>query len=379
MPACQVSLDGFEWMTIGGCGFAAAYIAYVLMKIIKHRGSLADVRRVAAKTEDSAPAEDGEVNPRNVFILGAGFTRAIHSAAPLNDDLLRQIVGSGPDSSPLGRAWAQYGEANIEVLLTKFDLDLSSGKNGWTGDDRNAINAQLASYMQRFRFAVDTPWLHPFLSLVEDNDVIVSLNYDCALEGFLDYHGAWSPKGGYVRIYNALDDSLPENSRNIRILKVHGSESFRLAHFIDKPEFVSVAVEINPDLFPRSGAHSRLGGGIDSRPYIIAPSFVKQFALELDYLILDAIRFAREAENLVLIGCGVRPEDNHLQLVLTSFLKTPRWKQKKLFVVSPGAADVAERIRRFFSRKIFEHGNLVCLTAGLKEALPDLCIRLKQS
>lgn len=379
MPAYQAALDGIEWLAIGVCGIAITYVAYLLVKMIKHRESLDDVRRVVAKPENSASAEDGDVSPRSIFIVGAGFTRAIDSAAPLNDDLLRQVVGSEPDSSPIGRAWARYEETNIEVLLTKFDLDLSSGKHGWTEDHRNAINAQLASYMQRFRFKEDTPWLHPFLSLVEDNDVIVSLNYDCALEGFLDYHGAWSPRGGYHRINNMLDDSLPENGRNIRILKVHGSESFRLAHFIDKPEFVSVGVEINASLFPRSGANSYLGGGIDSRPYIIAPSFVKQFVLELEYLMLDAIQFARAADNLVLIGCGIRPEDNHLLLVLTSFLKTPRWRQKRLFIVSPDAADAAERIKRFFSGKIFEHGNLVCLSAGLREALPDLCMRLKQA
>ena len=104
--------------------------------------------------------------------------------------------------------------------------------------------------MQKFRFANDIPWLHPFLSLIEDMKLPFSPNYDCVLEGFLDYHGAWSPRGGYHRISNMLDDSLPANRRNIRILKVHGSESFRLAQFIDKPEFVSVGVEINPGRSP---------------------------------------------------------------------------------------------------------------------------------
>ncbi len=320
-----------------------------------------------------------EISPSNFFIVGAGFTKAVYPRAPLNDDVLVNVVGPKPDSSPLGRVWGEYGQGNIEALLTKFDLDLSSDVSKWCERDRTAINAQLAAYIHQFRFTTDVPWLHPFIALLADNDVIVSLNYDCFLEGFLDFHGAWSPKGGYHRIRNPLDDSLPDNSRNIRILKLHGSESFRAAPFFDKPDSVCVSVEISPDLFPRSAKHSHFGGGINSYPYIIAPSFVKQFVFELQYLMLDAIRFARDASNLTVIGCGLRPEDNHLWLVLTSFLKTPLWRNKRLFIVSPSASQIGDRIKKFIGGNVFSETNLVCLNSGLREALPALNERLRAS
>ena len=268
---------------------------------------------------------------QNLFILGAGFTKAIFPNAPLNDELLFNLIGKKPNTSPLGRVWSEYSSSNIEVLLTKFDLDLISGNSKFTSKDRDAINSQLAKFVSQYRFEADIPWLHPILHTISDNDVIASLNYDCFLEGFLDFHGAWSPKGGYHNIPKPLENSLPENDRNIRILKLHGSESFRLSHFDDKPGSVLVGIEINAALFPRSGKNVHdLGGGFDSRPYLIAPSFAKQFVRELQYLMLDAIRFARSARNLIIIGCGLRPEDSHLWLVITSFLKTKLWKKREL-------------------------------------------------
>ena len=237
---------------------------------------------------------------------------------------------------------------------------------------RNEISEQLAAFVNRYRFQNDVAWLRPILKVISENDVIVSLNYDCFLEGFLDFHEVWSPKGGYHIVDNMLAGNLPDNGRNIRFLKIHGSESFRISSFFDKPESTVLSYEINSGLFPCSGKHSHLGGGIDSRPYVIAPSFTKQFVIELQYLLLDAIRFARVAQNMIIIGCSLRPEDNHLWLIVTSFLKNPAWQKKRTFIVSPDACDVKQRIERFWGRKIFTERNLVAIGTGLEHALLQL-------
>ncbi|QPM66876.1 SIR2 family protein [Atribacter laminatus] len=301
----------------------------------------------------------------NLFIIGAGFTKAICDNAPLNKDFLEKVVGPEPDNSPLGRIWSEYGLSDIEILLTRFDLDLHNETGCFTENDRKDINEQIAKYFSRFRFQIDAKfldkvrWLLPFIHILSDNDVIISLNYDCFLEGFLDYYEVWSPRGGYHIIKNMNDDSLPENQRNIQILKIHGSENFREASFFKKPESMYVDVEINSTLFPRSGKNQQLWGGLDSSPYVIAPSFIKQFALELQYLLLDAIQFAKIATNIIIIGCGLRPEDSHLQLVLNGFLKDPLWKKKRIFIVSPDACKKKKEIEQFWGRKIFNQENLI--------------------
>jgi hypothetical protein len=216
-------------------------------------------------------------------------------------------------------------------------------------------------------------WLRPLTRTISDNDVIISLNYDCFLEGFLDFHEAWSPKGGYHIIKSTIwDDSLPDNQRNIRILEIHGSESFRQSAFLDKPESLTIGLRINSDLFPRSGMNIDFGCRPDDGAYVIAPSFTKQFNLELQYLLLDATRFARAAKNLIIIGCGLRPEDSYLWLVLTSFMHTPKWKKKRTFIVSPHASEIKKRIENFWGRKIFTQQNLVAIDLGIESGISRL-------
>src|SRR5262249_34198725 len=75
----------------------------------------------------------------NLFIIGAGFTKAVFPEAPLNDELLRHAVGPEPNDSPLGQVWLEYGLSNIEALLTRLDLDLQTGKGRFCQNDRNAV------------------------------------------------------------------------------------------------------------------------------------------------------------------------------------------------------------------------------------------------
>jgi hypothetical protein len=314
----------------------------------------------------------------NLFIIGAGFTRAVFPTAPLNNELLCQVVGS-KNNSTLGRIWAEYGSGNIDVemLLTRFDLDLMAKSTCFTKADRDTISAEIAEFVKRFRFKQDVEWLHPFLQTIADNDVIISLNYDCFLEGFLDVHGVWTPNGGYGDdVQNAsegLDDSPVDNTRGIRILKIHGSESFRLVPFRDRPDSMTVGAVVNDELFPVSGKNKHFGYS-NARPYVIAPSFMKQFTVELQFLIVEAIRCAESAKNLIIIGCGLRPEDSHLWLVISSFMKTKEWEKKRIFIVSPRASDTKERIKEVWvHRRIFSKGNLlIAIDSGLESGLSPL-------
>jgi hypothetical protein len=312
---------------------------------------------------------------KNLFIVGAGFTKAVFPDAPLNDEFLSQVVGPEPDDSPLGKIWSKYGPLNVETLLTQLDLDLLTGKSHFTEDDRNAISNQLGHFVSRFRFKQDVEWLRPLTRIVSKNDVIISLNYDCFLEGFLDFHGLWSPKGGYhdrVISTGIWGDSLPDNPHNIRILKIHGSESFRRSSFFNKPESLTIDVSINSALFPRSGKNIDFRSMRDEGPYVIAPSFTKQFNVELQCLLLDAIRFARVASNLIIIGCGLRREDSHLWLVLTSFIYNRRWRKKRTLIVNPHASKTKERIETFWGRKLFNDQNLVAIDLDLKSGISRL-------
>ena len=324
----------------------------------------------------------------NLFIIGAGFTKAVFPTAPLNNQLLCQVVGSR-NNSTLERVWTEYRssrEIDIEMLLTRFDLDLMTKTSRFSKTDRDAISGEIADFVRRFRFKEDVKWLQPFLQTIADNDVIISLNYDCFLEGFLDFHGAWTPNGGYGDDIEAagkhLDDSPLHNPRGIRILKIHGSESFRLVRDHLRPEAMSVGVDINDELFPVSGKHKDFKYRDTAGPYVIAPSFMKQFMVELQFLLVDAIRYADSARNLIIIGCGLRPEDNHLWLVINSFMKNKEWKEKRIFIVSPHASGTEQKIKEAWGAhgSIFTKRNLIiAIDSGFESGLSRLNDALQAS
>src|SRR5215467_11906732 len=111
----------------------------------------------------------------NLFIIGAGFTKAVFPTAPLNNQLLCQVVGSR-NNSTLERVWTEYGfsgEIDIEMLLTRFDLDLMTKTSRFSKIDRDAISGEIADFVRRFRFKKDVKWLQPFLQTIADNDVII--------------------------------------------------------------------------------------------------------------------------------------------------------------------------------------------------------------
>ncbi|MCX6996496.1 MAG: hypothetical protein NTV49_05300, partial [Kiritimatiellaeota bacterium] len=168
-----------------------------------------------------------KAEPETLFLLGAGFTRAAMPKCPLNAELVQAL--SKLPRSIIPKYGQRYETDDIEVLLTR--LDLEAGHNHQAEVDRCAINGDLASFFSQFRitaFGSKAPsWLNAFIKeVVCANDALVSLNYDCFLEGALDTFGVWSPYGGYARIQNSLCSNIPPNPHNIRVYKIHGSENF---------------------------------------------------------------------------------------------------------------------------------------------------------
>ncbi len=123
-------------------------------------------------------------------------------------------------------------------------------------------------------------------------------------------------------------------------------------------------------LGPRSipASSSRKNHGI--RPYIIAPSYVKIPAVEITYLMIDALAAIKESEKIIVIGCGLRPGDSFLWLLLTSFLKHPNWRKRKVITVSPNANKLIDRIKLYWCMNVNE--NFVVITSTLEEAIDQL-------
>lgn len=296
----------------------------------------------------------------NLFLFGAGFTKSVFEGAPLNADLLQNLIRNKPQSF-LQQYQQKYQTNDIEVLLTLLDLEIArseiknqSTENHNPRKDRLRINKEIASYFQQFRFQEgiihNKSWLESLaLKLFRTNDSVITLNYDCFLEGLLDYFEVWSPNRGYANVHNILADSLPQNQKNICIYKIHGSENFIESGTFPNKVQTAISFEINPEIYPKSGAYTHFGGGmIEPKPYIIAPSFVKIPHIIIADMMTKALKCAGSVNNMIIVGCSLRPEDSFLWLLLVSFLNRPSKNTRKLILVDPSAKEIGERISSFW-------------------------------
>jgi hypothetical protein len=220
---------------------------------------------------------------------------------------------------------------------------------------RQSINTELAQFFGAFRASDrildESAWLRHFIdSAFAPGDVVVSLNYDCVLEGLLDLRKKWSPKGGYgSSLYNPLVSGTRARKSPITVLKIHGSANFVSAPYFDKPARRAVNFNFDERFFPLSAknTHFEYGAGTGEN-YVIAPSFVKIPSVEMVYLMLDAMRASSRAKNLIVIGTALRPEDSFLSVLLTNFLRHPTWRTRRIIVVDPSAKDITNRLQTYW-------------------------------
>jgi hypothetical protein len=320
----------------------------------------------------------------NLFLFGAGFTKSVFESAPLNADLLQNLIRNKPQSL-LRHYQKTYQTNDIEILLTLLDLEIAQSEiRNQANDNRNPrkdrlrINEEIASYFQQFRFQEgiihDKSWLETLASkLFRNSDSIITLNYDCFLEGLLDYFEVWSPNGGYASVRNILADSLPQNPKSIRVYKIHGSENFIESGMLPNKVQTAISFEINAEIYPKSGAYTHFGGGmIEPKPYIIAPSFVKIPHVTIADMMTKALKCAGSAENMIIAGCGLRQEDGFLRLLLVSFLNRPSTNSRKLILVDPSAKEIEEKISSYWIGKLSDVVLLHQMPTGLESSVSNL-------
>lgn len=313
----------------------------------------------------------------NLFLFGAGFTQAIFDDAPGNKDLLKKLLENNPKSK-LEKYYKKYQTEDIEIVLTHIDLKIASEENSNNRledeEERKNIETEITDYFKKFRFNKKViekkKWLKSFATRVfQYDDLVVSLNYDCFFEGLLDFFGVWTPNKGYGFMGGPFTDELPLNPKNIKIYKIHGSENFRKAEYLPGGNSTYLKGELNPNVFPKSGIRYNCNYNKKDSPYIIAPSFVKiphETMVRMMNEVLDKVKSAR---NFIIIGCGMRPEDSFLRLLLAKFLDvTP---QRKLIIVDPYSNDIKQKIENFY----FGSMNVHTIEKGIQDSV-DLLLKL---
>ncbi|MCC6964038.1 MAG: hypothetical protein IT585_12355 [candidate division Zixibacteria bacterium] len=321
------------------------------------------------------------MQPETIFLIGAGFTKAAFPRAPLNGQLLKELIESGADT--VAKIASQNGSiTEIEKLLTLHDLNLQGVRDGDFAVERRKIQHEIAEYFRQFRFEPvklgPGKWIHQFAKVVLSNrDLIITLNYDCFLDGALDYFDVWRPRDGYCRILHPLFGIEDSSPKGIKIAKIHGSEHFGESYIHGDQGHTSLGFEVNDSIFPRSGKNRQYerGGRMRAAEYVIAPSFVKSPHIEIVYMMLDALEAVVTATRLIIIGTSLRPEDSYLWLLLTRFL-TSRYACKKLIILDPYPGAILDRFDEFGFPRERAWYKIVTIEGGIETKIPELISEL---
>ena len=323
----------------------------------------------------------------NLFIFGAGFSKAVIEAAPLNSELLPRLMEQ-PHCIASKELFRRFEEQDIEIALTQLDIEslksrsLSRGVGVDRESDslRDGVEREIASFIGQFTMSKglmeETPWLRAFVDgVVAVGDVAISLNYDCLLEGALDLADKWSPLRGYGSVFrNPVVEEEGFSESPVRVLKIHGSVSFVAAPLWGAPGSKFISFEVNEGFFENSGKNRRfeVGAG-QGRPYLIAPSFVKIPSAEIVYVMFEALSAARAATNLIVVGSFLRDEDQFLTLIWTEFLRNGSYPEGKMIIVDPRAREIYERLSRFWG--VDMSTRIVQIEAGVQESVNEILAR----
>lgn len=308
-----------------------------------------------------------------VYLVGAGFSKAVRPSSPLNNQLVAELRAK--PGSALAELPPDIANDDIEIALTRLDLAIAQGAGGGLLALRARVQSELAVYFQNSVARQDDfdthAWLERFIDeFVVAGDVVISLNYDCLIEGLLDLRGKWSPNGGYGKILSRVYEH-EYGASAVQVLKPHGS-----CNFVQAPSFPEdgtrvLGLKFDEHFHPVSAKHKHHDFGLKKgESHIIAPSYVKKPTLELNYLLLDAMAAIKAQTRLVIVGSSLRPEDISLTLLYTHFFHQPGWNDRRLIVVDPHAEAICTRVRDFWTGLVDK--NVVPIASGLGEGLDAL-------
>ena len=282
---------------------------------------------------------------RTIFIIGSGFTKAVFPEAPINNELMSRLVARNKSTKQLAELCKKNGSEtkDIERALTFLDLLGEDCK-----DLRKMVESEIADELKFFSWdyipEASREWVGEFSkNAFYRDDVAVCLNYDLLLETLLRKQNMWSSSGGYgvqIPIAGAFvgDFDFSEEKENslVTVLKIHGSINFSHGNSKAFKGVRANCVSIDvPNIYKFRS---------EENVAIIAPSYVKRPPVEFSYMMLDALSKADQAKNMIVLGCGLRPEDPFLSLLVTRFFRSSGYETKEMLICGNDADSIRSRV-----------------------------------
>lgn len=277
---------------------------------------------------------------REVFVLGAGFTRAFLPDSPLMvDDYDAATLAKNFESFPLAsrildleRNRNSQGRINIERLLTRLDGGMPYDQGQGAFEELGLLTSEVKlAFLGKIKQARDGEYYATEMAkfaehCLRQNINCITFNYDDFLDEALWKFQAderapspsWHPDDGYgyycspsiLSVLN-LSQAAANFHSSISLLKLHGSINWypKLGHA--QPYFAN-AITHHESWSPYASEQETLGIGnetlerhLEPDPFIVPPVLMKSAIVEEPVLRLiwnRAFRALQEAEKVTFVG-----------------------------------------------------------------------------
>ncbi len=287
---------------------------------------------------------------RDVFVLGAGFSKAIHSGMPTLSDLTREVIQRLEEKQ---RSYLQFLvglEDNIELWITYLSQRqpwLSEYENDYNkslaGRIRHQIGAVIEEHTARASQSEPPPWLKDLIrSWHHEQATIITLNYDTLVERackqvqtskngskILAQH-IYPPYFSNVQARSGVGVLGEGSLKTFSFLKLHGSINW---YYSGRDDFFGETILFSED-FPFghevwSDVRFRRPQSQDKELLIIPPVTEKHTYFNnetVKRLWREAGRALSEAERVFIIGYSLPLSDLGMKFFLTKHrpsVKTP--------------------------------------------------------
>ena len=322
----------------------------------------------------------------DVFLVGAGLTRAALPDMPLLADLGERVCAELSDHQRLHTLMERF-DSDVELALSYLGQ-----RYPWQDEPEALYNKAdfiifqqtIATVLQQTQdrfFGDDSPdWLARLVGhWAQRRETIITVNYDLCIEWAAVTEGiVQSPTQVYLGPIQqaATRVGLPEygpGKAGFGLLKLHGSTNWYYSGGVDNP---GEHVYCSPKLMPEHvKAELQAHGGwplIDHRPLMVPPVFQKT-AIYDHHVIRCIWRLAAQAigecDRIFCIGYSMAPTDLAIRYLLT--LNAPD-KRPPLYIVNkPKTEEALSNLIDRYSRALRNSYRLNIEFARTQDVLPE--------
>jgi hypothetical protein len=315
---------------------------------------------MANSLDMAASARVEQRSPDEAFILGAGFSHAVHQPMPtllaVGRALREHLLASERDTAIVdNRAYKVLKQGRIPSGNVEMWLSSLAERQPFMTETKTALNQALFQELgQELRRLVEASqqgfwpeapaWLHRLLRLWHRRTVtVVTFNYDTIVEEAMFNLDAPHDDGDIV---SAMLTHLPRPAvtglggivpvRTFRLLKLHGSLDW---YWNPEDRSGDSLCRRNPDLTPLD-ARAALAGKL---PFIVPPLATKSPFYSLGVireLWQTAARALQDADRITVLGYSVPLTD----LTTTTMLSEAGHRHTEWRVVDPSGSGVRDRL-----------------------------------